>query len=95
MARPQLALDIEGLALAIRLRRARLDIGWSLAAAARAISMSEADLYALESGAEPVRASLLIRAARAYGAPLKAMLPGPGDLRLAGSVAALDASEPG
>ena len=43
----------------------------------------------------PVRASLLIRTARAYGAPLKAMLPGPGDLRLARSVAALDASEPG
>ena len=57
MARPRLALDVEGLALAIRLRRARLDVGWSLASAARAMSMSEADLYALESGAEPVRAS--------------------------------------
>ena len=80
-------------AQAIRLRQARLDAGLSVGRAARALQMTEAALRDLEEGVEPVRSSLLVRAARVYGAAPSAMLPRSSDLRLGQVVAAMDASE--
>ena len=52
------------LAMAIRLRRARLEAGWDVARAASFLGTSKARLTALEAGLEPVRASTVLRAAR-------------------------------
>ena len=95
VARPDVEPDTAGLALAIRLRRVRLDIGWTIAKPALALRMSKAELYALESGAEPLRASHLVRAARAYDTSPSVMLPEASDLQLAEIVAALDVGETG
>ena len=82
-------------AWAIRLRRARLEAGWSVASAAAALSVSEGRLRRLEDGRLPVRASFMVRAARTYRQRPAAMLPGVVDVRLAEAVAALDVAAAG
>ena len=81
------------LAMAIRLRRARLEAGWDVARAAHVLGTSKARLTALEAGLEPVRASTLLRAARTYGVMPWSLLPEHVDLRLARAVMDLDTSE--